>query len=235
MLPATIAISLMKIVEEGNIGAQEPATSFTDGKLSLTIPFYVNNTGFYDITDIDVYMDLCRKNKKISTASAQLPDVPAGRKTDLSVNFSVSLEQLFLEDSELLTVDTELDVNASVHLRVAYAIAFKASMIFGAPWGAPFHNLTVYDVNYDSSKQVFSFFISFDNHAQYPINGALKTELYNSTNMLIGSAAQLVEVPSQACSQTYFATDISSTEITPNVIIRIYFENVKISETEWAL
>lgn len=235
MLPATIAISLMKIVEEGNIGAQEPATSFADGKLSLTIPFYVNNTGFYDITDIDVYMELCRKNKTISTASAQLPDVPAGRKTDFSVNFSVSLEQLFLEDSELLTVDTELDVNASVHLRVAYAIAFKASMIVGAPWGAPFHNLTVYDVNYDGSKQVFSFFISFGNHAQYPINGALRTELYNSTNMLIGSAAQLVDIPSQAYSQTYFATDISSTEITPNVIIRIYFENVKISETEWAL
>jgi len=163
-----------------------------------------------------------------------LLNVPVGKKADSSLNFSFSLEELVLKDSELLTNDTELDMNASLHLRVAYAIAFEASMGFTTHWGVPFHNLTIYDIAYNSTTHVFSFFINFDNHASYPVNGTLTAKLYNSTNALIDSATQNVNVPSGESFQTSFAITIDDpSNMTHNGIIRLYFVDAQISEKEW--
>ena len=172
--------------------------------------------------------------KTISAASTHLLNVPVGKKADSSLNFSFSLEELVLKDSELLTNDTELDMNASLHLRVAYAIAFEASMGFTTHWGVPFHNLTIYDIAYNSTTHVFSFFINFDNHASYPVNGTLTAKLYNSTNALIDSATQNVNVPSGESFQTSFAITIDDpSNMTHNGIIRLYFVDAQISEKEW--
>jgi hypothetical protein len=222
----------MKLLEAKNMGIQEPTITFSNGNFSLSMPFYINNTGFYDLSDISVHIQIGRENKTISAVSAQLPNVPAGTKMDSSFNFSFSLEELVSKYSELLTNDTELDVNASLHLRVAYAIAFEASMGFTTHWSAPLYNLTISTPYYNMTHVTFS--ISFDNHAFYPVNGTLTASLYNSTNALIGSDTQYVNVPSGESFQTSFAITVTDpATMTSKVFIRLYFVNVQISEKEW--
>jgi hypothetical protein len=220
----------MKLLEAKNMGIQEPTITFSNGNFSLSMPFYINNTGFYDLSDISVHIQIGRENKTISAVSAQLPNVPAGTKMDSSFNFSFSLKELVSKYSELLTNDTELDVNASLHLRVAYAIAFEASMGFTTHWGAPLYNLTIYNIAYNGISHVFSFSISFENHAPYPVNGTLKANLYNSTNAFVGSSTQHVNVSSGAKFDMSFAIAVDSTAMTTNGVIILYFEDVKILE-----
>jgi hypothetical protein len=230
LFPVTVAFSLMKLLEAKNMGIQETTISFSNGNFTLSMPFYINNTGFYDLSDIGVHIQMGRENKTISAASTQLPNIPAGKKADSSLNFSLSLEELVSKYSELLTNDTELDMNASLHLRVAYAIAFEASMEFTTHWGAPFHNLTIYDITYNTTTHVFSFSVSFDNHAFYPVNGSLTVNLYNSTSPLID-----LDVPPEKSFQKSFEIAIDPTTITPNGVIRLYFVNVPILEMELPL
>jgi len=235
LLPVTVAFSLMKLLEAKNMGIQEPTISFSNGNFSLFMPFYINNTGFYDLSDIGINIQIGRKNKTISASSTQLPNVPAGTMVNSSCDISFSLEELVLKDSELLTNDTELDVNASLRLRVAYAIAFEASMGFTTHWGAPFHNLTICDITYNSATHTFSFSVSFDNHAFYPVNGSLTAKLYNSTGALIRLAMQNVTVSPEESFQKPFAIPIDPTTMTSKGVIRVYFVNVQILEMEWTV
>jgi hypothetical protein len=235
LFPVTVALSLMKLSEAKNMGIQEPTTFFSNENFTLSMPFYINNTGFYDLSDIDINIQMGKENKTISAASTHLLNVPAGKKADCSLNFSFSLEELVLKDSELLTNDTELDMNASLHLRVAYAMAFEASMGFTTHWGAPLHNLTIYDVAYNSAAHIFSFSVNFENHASYLINGTLTANLYNSTSALIGSDTQDVNVPSGESFQKSFTIIVDLTKMTPNIVIRLYFVNVQILEMEWTV
>ena len=234
LLPVTVAFSLMKLLEAKNMGIQEPTISFSNGNFTLSMPFYMNNTGFYDLSDISINIKIGRENKTISTSSTQLPNVPAGTMANSSCDISFSLEELVLKYSELLTNDTELGVNASLRLRVAYAIAFEASMEFTIHWDAPLYNLTIYDVAYNSANRTFSFSISFDNHAPYPVNGTLTTNLYNSINALIGSDIKYVNVPSRDKFNKSFAITLDPTAtMTPNGVIRLYFAGAQISEKAW--
>ncbi|MEM2994769.1 MAG: hypothetical protein QXI91_01965 [Candidatus Bathyarchaeia archaeon] len=232
--PVTVAFSLMKLLEAKNMGIQEPKVAFSNGNFTFFMPFYINNTGFYEISDVNVKVQINRKNSTFSTVSVQLPNVPAGTLANSSCNFSLSLEELVLKDSELLTNDAELDVNASLHLRIAHAIAFTVSMGFTTHWGAPFNNLTIYNIAYNNQTSVFSFSVSFENHAFYPLNGTFTAELYNSANALVGSATQYVNVQPEEMFQTSFTLTIGDhSKMTSEGVLRLYFVNVQISEEMW--
>lgn len=234
--PVTVAFSLMKLLKAKNMGIQEPTIEFSNGNFTFSTPLYINNTGFCEISDVNVKMQINRKNMTFLTVSTQLPNVPVGAMLNSRCNFSLSFEELVLKDSELLTNDADLDVNASLHLRVTHAIAFEFSMEFTTRWNAPFNNLTVYNIAYNNQTHVFSFSISFENHAFYPLNGKFTTELYNSTNALVGSAMQYVDVQPKEIFQTFFTLTIDDpSKMTREGVIRIYFVDVQISEETWML
>ena len=236
ILPVTVAFSLIKIVEEKGVGIQEPTGSISNGTLFLSIPFYIDNTGFYDLTDVEVELKISMKNETLSTSSTKLPDVHAGDIMDYSCNFSLSLEDLLSKNRDLLTKDTELNVNASLRFRVASAIAFQVSTRSTIPWSAPFHKLTVYSITYNDVRRIFSASISFENHAFFQVKGSLLAKLYNSAGELIGSTTHNVNVP----SQEYFEDSLEITindysKVTREGVLRLYFEDMQLLEEAWEL
>ncbi len=235
LLPITVAFSLIKLFESKAVGVQEPTVSFSNGNFSMSAPFHINNTGFYDLSDIGISIQIGRKNKTISTSSRLLPNVPAGTMVNSSCDISVSLEEMVSKDRELLINDTDLNVSVSPRFRVAYIIAFGFSMSFAVQWGAPFYNLTISDVAYDNVSQKFSMWVSFDNHAVYPVNGSLLVMLYNDIGEHIGSATQDVNVPSETPFQTFFELTIDRLKMTRNGVVRLYFGGTQILEKEWEL
>jgi hypothetical protein len=236
ILPVTVAFSLMKIVEAEGVGIQEPRGSVSNGTLFLSIPFYIDNTGFYDLTDVEFKLQIFMRNESLSTSSAELPNVPAGEIVDSSCNFSLSLEELLSKNMELLTNDTELNVNASLRFRVASAIAFQVSIESTITWGAPFNKLTIYNIAYDDVSHIFSASVSFENHAFFQVNGSLLAKLYNSAGELIDSATQNVNVPSQESFEDSLEITVNDpSKITHEGVLRLYFEDMQILEEAWML
>lgn len=236
VLPVTVAFSLIEIIEAKGVGIQEPMGSISNGNLFLSIPFYIDNTGFYDLTDVEVELKIFMKNETLSTSSAKLPNIPAGEMVDSKCNFSLSLEELLSKNMELLTKDTELNINASLRFSVASAIAFQASTGSTISWGAPFHKLTVHSITYNNASHVLSASISFENRAFFQVNGLLSAKLYNYEGELIGSTTRNVNVPSQESFEDSFAVTINNpSKITREGVLRLYFADMQILEEAWEL
>lgn len=226
---------MARLVESKSMGIQEPTFSFQNGNFSASMPFYVNNTGFYDLSDIGVNVQIRKDNKTISTLSTLLPDAPAGMMVNSSCDFSVSLEEIASKNMELFTSDAELLVDAALRFRVAYVIALGVSMTFSTSWRAPFNNLTASNFTYDGANR-FSMLLSFVNHAFYPVNGSLTVRLYNDENALLGNTSQLINVLFEEAFITVFEVTVGEpSKMTDNGFIRVYFEEVQIWEGEWTL
>jgi len=235
ILPVTVAFSLMRIIEVEGIGIQEPRGTITNGNLSITIPFYIDNAGFYDLTDLEVNLHIYNGNKTLATSLAKLPNVQAGEVLDSSCNFSQSLKHILSENHELLTKDAELLGNASLRFRVASTIAFGVTTNFTMQWGAPFSNLATNMISYDPGNSILSVSVSFKNQAFFQVNGSIAIELYNSAGELAGSAVHNINVPSGQSFQSFINIAVDPAKMSNEGVFCLYFASSKILEREWKL
>lgn len=230
ILPISVALSMLRLADGRNLGVQEPTFTFTDGNVSLTMPIYVNNTGFYDISEANVKIKIFKANITLATVSKTLPDIPAGRTVNTSCVFTANIRDIFQKAPILLTEDTSLDVNAMLHFRVAYTIAFNIANNFSTLWGAPFHNLTIHDIAYNNTRHVLSFYMGFNNHAAFSLNSPLTIELLNSSNETIGMASIGLDVPSGDSFQELVEVAVNPLGMTNEILIRLFFADLKIFE-----
>jgi hypothetical protein len=229
-LPVTVGFSLLKIFEaKNNVSIGEPSFNLSNGNFSISIPFYMNNTGFYDLSELYAYIKVYDGNKVIAESSTNRLDVPAGEMVASNLSILINLEDIFSEDRELLTNDKELNVSASLHFRVAYALAFTVTTSSIVQWGAPFSNLTIQHIDRNETHQFFS--VSFFNNASFPISGPLRLEILNPSNITVGSMEQQINVPSKELYQGLF--EIRFSELTDGGIIRLYFADILIREERW--
>jgi len=232
-LPVTIGISLLRILEQPNaIGFKEPTVSFSNGTFSLSAPFYINNTGYYDLSDINVTILIGRNNTTLAAFSSPLLNVPAGTTLNSSYDLSFDIEKIVSKSTELLTDDTTLNLSISTFFEIAYVMSLGVSTNMTTSWGAPFYNLTVSEVSWNFSTQEFTVVLSFENHACFTVNGTILLEMCNSRSELIGLIETCLDVPSDSLFHDVLKLTVDRSKMTDNGIIHIYFENVQILE-EW--
>jgi len=231
-LPVTVGFSLMELAKSNFMAFREPTMMLSHGNFSLSAPFYLNNTGFYDLSDISVKVTLESENKTISTFSKTVENIPAGSILNSTYDFSISLEELISKNKQFLTEDTEINLDISGFFRIAYLIGFGSATNITMMWGAPFHNLTLSEIHYNSAAQKFSFQINFKNHASFTVNGPMKIEIYNNKGIRIGSIIEYLNVPSDTPFHILYELTMSPSNITDNGVILVYFENIKILERE---
>jgi hypothetical protein len=235
LLPVTVGFSLARLLKSKSMGIREPTFSFQNRNFSISMPFYVNNTGFYDFSDIKVNIQIRKENETILTFSKSLPNIPADVMVNSSCEFSISLEEIASKNIELFTNDAELFVDAALGFRLAYVMAFEVSMAFPTSWRAPFYNLTTSNFAYNNISKL-STTVSFVNHAYFPVSGLLMVGLYNSVHELLGNSSQTINVfPSEAFSSVFEIVIDEPFKMTDNGFIRVYFEEVQIWEGGWAL
>lgn len=234
LLPTTIGLSLMKLLEPNAIGFKEPKFSFSNGTFSLSAPFYINNTGYYDLSDLNITVLIVSNSNTISTFSLPLLDVPAGTTLNSSCDMSVSLEDIVSKNIELLTEDTDLDLSISTFFRIAHVISLGVSTNVTTSWGAPFYNLTISEASYNFSSQKLSVSVSFENHAYFTIDGKILLEIYNDRSELVNSTEKYVDVPPDKPFHAFFDLTIDPLKITENGLVRMFFENMQILEKEWS-
>jgi hypothetical protein len=233
VLTISVAVSLSKLAESCTIGVRQSEVSYFDNIFSLAPPFYINNTGFYDFTDVNFTVSVNDAVGKLSAASVLIPTVRAGSSVDSSLIINVSVAKLSPRTFALLTNDVDLSLDVSASFGLAHAITFGLSTNFSQPWRAPFHNFTVLAVTYNASIAQLSITVSFENHATYPLYGSFTLQAYNNRSKCIGYFQDEVNVqPSSPFSGSY-EFGIDAAELTSDNYVGLYFEGTEILEQEW--
>jgi len=203
----------------------QPYTS--NGVLVLPLRFFVNNTGYYDISEVNFTTYVRDYGGTIVSKSVTFVELVARGNTVEGVhNVSISLADVVTTNLTYLTRDSELKMDLSIGFRYAYALSFQLSIpnMSRMPWGAPLYNLSVGEVLYHSNRtrHLLDIPFSFENHSVFNATGIMQFNVYNSQEEYLGSGAMYVSAPPGSRYEDRIEVVISKEAATGYV--HIYFE-----------
>lgn len=224
LLPITFGLSMEKLFQPDIIGFGEITTSFSNGKVRISMPFYINNTGYYDLSDVNLTTVLKdSEGRIIAQGETLLPLIVAGNRIDAFHDVYVSLDKLTEDMEYLLLNDTMLDLNASFSLRFAYILKVSLHTNLTIPWGAPLHNLTISKLTYDLIKGELTLYASFENHSPLTLEGNLQVIIYNNRSETIGDQSISVKASSGELFLSEIKIPVEFSKITQNGYVLLYF------------
>jgi hypothetical protein len=184
-------------------GFGEPYTTASGSSLIASLPFYISNGGFYDLTNLNVTTQVKDNiGNPISDSSTFIATIPHGRNVTGAHDMAISMENITSNRlSHLLFNDSVLNVDIALKLDYANVVPFKISTNFTMPWGAPLNNLTVSNISaapYNMTHARITVLVSFENHSYLGLNGAMRLELVNFFNQVVGSGSTDINVPSRS-------------------------------------
>lgn len=198
-----IAFSVTAVYSAMNLGigfGEAQMLSSSKGFV-FSLPFLINNNGYYDISELNITTRVSDCNgTSITSSSTFVPLVSRGSIVETTHNISISLDDIMSgEFTYLLFNDSSFDLGTFVALNFAHAIPIKISTNATISWGAPFYNFSVLEIsthphNATSNKVVIS--INFENHAFLGITGVVRLEIFNNINELVACGTTSPDVPS---------------------------------------
>jgi len=172
----------------------------SNGVLVLSFPFFVNNTGYYDISEVNLTTYIRDyKGVLISTPTTFIERIAKGSLVEETHNLSISLADIITKNLiHLLLYDSEIKVDASVAFRYAYTFSFQMTIPnMSMPWGAPFYSLSIERISpfYNGTHFILNVSLGFENHSFFSIIGTMKLKLYNELGESFGSGTIEVYAP----------------------------------------
>jgi len=198
----TSLYSPLKLILERQIDIGSPQPSFSNGTMTVSIPFFINNTGFYDISDLNVTTSTTDCNSTlISTSTTSVQNIPRGGSVNETHAISVSIDDIISKNlTYLLLHDAAIILDVSVGLRIAHLIPLRVSTSVDMSWGAPFYNASIriadFPEPYNSTHYSITAWSSFENHSPFDVNGTLRLEIFNEREEIIGLWIDQVSAPS---------------------------------------
>lgn len=184
---ATVAYSAYQTGE--GIGFDEPYNRFFNNVVTASLPFHLNNKGFYDIANLNLTTSISDSaGLPVSDSSTIILLVPHGTRISLTHNITLNMSQIPSETlSDLLFLDSNLTVETALKMDYAKAIPLQASYNFTMPWGAPLSHLTLGTISQSGAQATVP--VSFENHSLFPVNGTMLIEIVDNLNQVIGQAS----------------------------------------------
>jgi len=200
----------------------EVQTSASGGSMILSLPFSIENNGFYEISDLNITTLIHGSNgAPLSNSTTVVGLISSGNKVDAMHNVSISLEEMATASlSRLLFYDTNLNVNMSLALNYAGVVPFKISTNFTIPWGAPLSNLTMGNPYFRGSSLFVP--IIFENHSFFNLTGTMRLELFDDLNQQVGLATTPMNVPSHGVFNENVEVSVSGSPTVREA--RLYFD-----------
>ncbi len=237
----TCLYSAMEVVE-ANMGSTllgVPAFSSSNGAATVSIPFYLSNTGFYDISDLNISTRITESTgKEVSSAQTQVALIAAGDHIEDTHNISIGLAQILSENLTYLLFNSgNFSVEFLVGLRFAYIFPFQLSVDTIMPWGAPFSNLSIGEPIFDLDNRNVTIPYSFRNDSPYfDILGTVRGSIYDRERILVGSGLTVLDAGSNEPFAGTLGIQISPTADLPGLVamgrIRLRFETAGFSFDE---
>jgi hypothetical protein len=168
--------------------------------ISFSLPFSIDNGGFYDITNLNLTTKVTDINGTlIDLTETLVPSIPRGSIVNSSHTISVELDEITsLDHVDLLLKDSDFNVQIFSALNFARAVPVELSLNTSIPWGAPFSNLNVGELSIssiNSTHEIAEIAVSFENHAPIDIIGTLTLEIYNDSDERITNGVSTIDVP----------------------------------------
>ncbi len=235
-LPAAVALSVSNLLQPNTIAFREPDVAYADGSFSLSGPFFINNTGFFDLSDVNASLLLATQNHAlVSSYIGTLPAAGAGSTITSTYRFDIPLNGSTLHEAHLLTESADLNLNASLSFSVISLITLGIGSTFVTRWRAPFSNLTISNPAYDQGTGNFSFSVSFTNSANFEYSGILAVKATQNDNQTIGSIETTIRVSLRTSFQQTFVLYVGTHPFADSGTIEMYFDGVEITQRGWSL
>jgi len=222
-----IIFSITAVYSAANlrVGFGEPEISFSEGSISLSTLLFINNTGFYEIADLNITTYIKdRDNKTVSASTTIVPTIPPNHNVQKTHNITLNLKNLTRELQYLAFSDSIFNMHTFVALRFANVIPIQMSTNATMPWGAPLYNFSIGEISLNLAKKRLVVPLSFENHAFFSINGTMRLEVYNSNNEQISIAEVIVEVPSGSRFENFVEMNVDLSKLTSEGQIHAFFE-----------
>jgi len=225
LFSVTSAYSAMNV----RMGFGEPQVSLSSEFVVISIPLFINNSGLYDLSELNVTVDVMDYNGSLLlTSTTFVPLIPRGSSVETAHNVSMSLDDITSKAQIYLFNDTVFNVNMSMKLIFAHAIPLQVSINKTIPWGAPLYNFSVGQISYDPynvTHQRVIIPLSFENHSPYfGVSGMMRVEMYNDRGEVIASGTSSLDVPSYSKYEGQFELIADILKLTPSGEMHFYFE-----------
>ena len=198
-----IAFAITAVYSVMNLGIDFGETQFfsSDETVVLSLPFLIDNRGYYDISELNVTTRVTDNNGTLLALSETLvPLIASGSNVETAHNISIPLTDILsMGYADFLFNDSSFELEAFVALNFAYAIPVQIAMNLTVPWGAPFSNLSIGEFSvlpYNTTHSEVVIPLSFENHSFFDIAGTVRLEVYNDVNELVTSGQTSLDVPS---------------------------------------
>lgn len=204
LLSGFLATAIYSVVQtalgEKGIELGEPQIGVFNHELTVSIPLKVNNTGYYDMTEVRLTTTLTSLEGTILCTNTTTIDVVERGICETEIHhLSISLEDLLANTTYLLVNDTHLNLDASIAFRYAHALGFQITVSNTTiPWGAPLYALTVTGVShplFNGTHLVMDVVVGFENHSFTDVTGTLHVKAYNRVGAYIGSGEGFLYAP----------------------------------------
>jgi len=183
-----------------NVHFGQPQFFSSNGVVVMSLPFSINNTGYYDISELNITTHIMdHKGASISTSTTLVPLIPRGNSAEEKHNVSINVNDITQRGLDyLLFNDSVFNVSMFIALKFAYIIPLQVSTKGTMPWGAPLYNFSIGKISYGlynltHYKVVIP--LSFENHSFFSLNGTIRFEVYNGENERLGYGTTSVNVP----------------------------------------
>jgi len=222
---ATTVYSAMNV----RMGFGEPQARLSSGSVVLSIPLFVNNSGLYDLTELNMTVDVMDYNGSLLSASSTFVAlIPRNSSVDTAHNVSIDLDDATSQVQIYLFNDTDFILDMSLKVKFASAVPFQVSKNTTVPWGAPLYNFSIGQVSYNHLNLTHQEVIiptSFENHSPYfGVDGSVRVEIYNDKDALLGFTETGLNVPSRSSYDGQVEMIVDASKITGSGEVRFYFE-----------
>jgi hypothetical protein len=207
----------------------EPQLSTSSESLVISIPLLINNSGFYDLSELNITVSVRDYNGSLMlTSTTYVPSIPKDSNIETMHNISMSLNDTISKAEIYLFNDTIFNLDMSMKLNFARVVPFQVSMNKTIPWGAPLYNFSVGQISYDyynTTHQRVTVPLSFENHSPYfGVDGTMRIEMCNASGGVIASGTSSLDVPSHSKYEGQIELIVDISNLTPSGEVRFYFE-----------
>jgi hypothetical protein len=207
----------------------------SSGCMIISVPLFVNNTGLYDLSELNMTAIVTDCNKSlVSTSTTFVPSIPRGSSIETAHNVSMSLDNITSKLLDYLFNDSIFNLDLSLELNFARAIPFQVSTNMTMPWGAPLYNFSIGQISYNFlnfTHQEAIIHISFENHSPYfDVDGTMRVEIYNDNatandnGELLAFSTSNLNVPSHSGYDGQVETIVDVSKVTGSGEVHFYFE-----------
>lgn len=223
-----------------NVGVGEPDIFPTSNGVTFSLPFYVNNEGYYEIADVNLTTRITDPQGQVLDVTETIVEsIPPDSNVTATHTIPLDIDEILaLDYMPLLFDDSEFGIELVASANFAKAVPVQFSMNTSIPWGAPLANFDIGDVvfsPFNSTHHEGLLHIHFENHAVMDIQGLMRVELYTESGRFVAWSDEVVDVGSmQSYDRTVslYPTNLDVLEVRENNRIHVSFMS-SLFTAEW--